>query len=99
MIIQITDSVRFRYEDKNYMLERLRVVQEGKNAGMEVWDVVAYHSSFKDVAQSLLDRHFYLIAGKDGAIGVVKDLKSLIDAVDYGADLIARACADAKRDR
>jgi len=92
MIIDVTDSVRFRYEDKNYMLERKRVVQEGKNAGAVQWDTVGYYGDLKTMAQSLLVRHLDLLVG-DMQIGAVRDLKCLIDAVDCGADLIARVCS------
>lgn len=93
MLIEVTASIRFRYEEKNYMIERLRIVKEGKNAGAEVWDVVAYCSSFRAAADALLSRYFHLLVDEPDK---VKDLRSLIDAVDYGADLIARACQQVK---
>ena len=91
MIIEIGDAARIRYESGNYMVEKKRVVQEGKNAGVVEWDVVGYNGSLQTAAQSLLTRHFHLLAVATAADSA-KDLKTLIDAIDCGADLIARAC-------
>lgn len=91
MIIDLCDVVRIRYEDRNYMLEKRRVIQEGKNAGTIAWDVVGYYASFKQAATSLVGGNFHLLEAQEG-MPVVKDLKTLIEAIDYGADLIARAC-------
>lgn len=95
MIIPITDSVRLRYEEKNYMAERRRIVQDGKNAGAAVWEILGYYADFKQAAKGLLTRHFHAIAVETQADNA-KDLRALIDAMDYGADLISRACEGIK---
>lgn len=95
MLIEIGESARIRYDAQNYVVEKRRVVQEGKNAGSVEWDTVGYNGDLKTAAVSLLTRHFHLITKESGA-GIAENLKTLIDAIDLGAELIARACAARK---
>jgi hypothetical protein len=92
MVVEIAEGVRITGEAQNFVLEKRRIVQEGKNAGAVEWDTVGYYGSLRDAAVALLKRHFALLEETTGA-ATAKDLQGLIDAVDYGADLIARACS------
>jgi len=96
MVIDIVDGVRISNEGpQNVTLEKRRIVQEGPNKGTVSWDVVGYYGSLREAARALLGRHFQLLGGATGA-DAAKDLRALIDAIDYGADLIARACEEKK---
>lgn len=90
MIIPIIDGVRIASEPMNVTLEKRRITKEGPKAGTENWDVVGYYGDLRSCAFSLLTRHFDLLEGASGE--TIVDLKTLIDAVDFGSDLIARAC-------
>lgn len=91
--IPLNDEIRICSPDPlNYTVEKKRVVKSGPNAGKVSWDVLGYHGSLDAAARSVLKSHanFFL---KDPE--AIKDLKSLVNAIDEGADLIARACAEA----
>lgn len=95
LLIPVTDNIRFASPDpNNYTLEQRRVVQSGPNKGKEQWDVLGYYGSLRGAAHALLKGHFSALLPDLGR--EPKDLQTLIDAVDEGAALIARACETAE---
>lgn len=97
MIIEISATIRFRYDAGNYILEKKSIVGESQktkaeNIGAIRWDAVGYYGDLETAAKSLLKRHFQLIKDEAG-MPALRDLKDLTDAVAYGGELIAKACA------
>lgn len=95
LIIAITEEIRIHCPDaSNYHVEKRRIVEKGKNAGQEQWDVLGFYGSIGGAAESLLRGHLSYVLGSVSK-DVVTDLKAMALSVDEAADHIARACADA----
>lgn len=87
--IRITEDVRICSPDPlNYTVEKRRVVQKGDNKGAVQWDVIGYHGRLWDALHSVLHRKINLLIDPAS----VKDLKTLLAAIDEAAFHIMSAC-------
>ena len=56
MEIQINDTYWLRSDERNLILARKRVTQNGENAGQESWENLQYYTSLPGFAKGVLDQ-------------------------------------------
>ena len=52
---QINDTFWLRSDERNFIIARKRITQNGENAGAENWENVGYYTSLPGLAKGLLD--------------------------------------------
>lgn len=102
MIVEIGGNLRLRSEAGSYVLERKVVISDhhrakAENVGSVRWDSVGYYGDLKTCANQLLLRHFKLLQDEAGP-KAIRDVQDLVDAIAYGAELIAKACQEKKEE-
>lgn len=76
MIINLTNQWRISTDSLNYILEKKRIGEKGKNAGQEIYTPVAYCSNIQNCINNVLEREI-----KSAEVESLKALKLHIDKV------------------
>lgn len=56
MEIQINDTYWLRSDERNFILSRKRITQNGPNAGQEVWENMQYYTTMSGLVKGMLDQ-------------------------------------------
>ena len=56
MEIAIDEQYWLRSDERNFILARKRITQEGENAGQESWENVGHYTSLSGLVKGCLDR-------------------------------------------
>lgn len=80
MEIQIDDTYWLRSDERNLILARKRVTQNGENAGQESWENLQYYTSLPGFAKGALDQGVRDSEAKD-LLRLVKDYEVTVAAL------------------
>lgn len=72
MTIKINEQWRIETEPLNYMLQKSRVIKEGKKEGQRVWDTIGYYPTLELAYKALTTKGL-----------ASEDLQGIDEIVDY----------------
>lgn len=83
MILKLNDDYRIETDEKNFILQKKRVVEKGANAGEIIWDNLGYYGNKIDWAIAGCIRHGLMKSEVEG-LELIQDFlyKFTADVVD-----------------
>ena len=75
-IVKINDNLRVEVESKNLILQKINIIQEGKNKGEINWVTEGYYTDWDDIFKRLI-RDFTALKLKKKEVTELKELRGI----------------------